>query len=173
MSSIDDFKSKLVGGGARSNLFRVILNWPGFAQGDAELASFMIKNAQIPEGVVGAVVTNFRGRQAKFAGDRQFNPINFTVINDTNFAIRNAFERWQNEIGQNQSNIGQGDHAAYKADFLIQQLDRKHAVIKEYKIIGAFPTNIGAIDLSFDNENQIEEFSVEMELDYWTSNTTT
>ena len=49
---VDDFKSKLVGGGARSNLFKVTMNFPGYAGGDVELTSFMCKTAQFPASIV-------------------------------------------------------------------------------------------------------------------------
>jgi hypothetical protein len=172
MATVDDFKSKLVGGGARSNLFKVIMNFPAFAGGNTELASFMIKNAQIPEAMVGSIEVPFRGRKLKVAGDREFANINFTVINDTNFAIRNAFERWIDAISSNQGNVGLSDPASYTSDVLIQQLDKKQNVVKEYKVVAGFPTNVAAIDLSFDSENQIEEFTVELAYQYWESDTT-
>jgi len=49
---VDDFKSKLVGGGARSNLFKVTMNYPGYAQCDVELTSFMCKTAQMPASII-------------------------------------------------------------------------------------------------------------------------
>ena len=45
--------------------------------------------------------------------------------------------------------------------------------IKSYKFIDAMPTNIGAIQLDFDQQNQIEQFDVEFTYNYFTSNTTT
>ena len=44
---VDDFKAKLKGGGARANLFRVILNYPAYAGGDSELTSFMCGASQL------------------------------------------------------------------------------------------------------------------------------
>ena len=45
---VDDFKSKLRGGGARPNLFQVTINYPGFADGDPELTSFLVEAATLP-----------------------------------------------------------------------------------------------------------------------------
>ena len=170
---VDDFKSKLVGGGARSNLFKATVNFPGYAAGDVELTSFMCKAAQLPASVIAPITVPFRGRQVQFAGDRTFEPWTVTIINDTDFAFRNAFERWMNGINQHQNNTGLTNPADYQADMIVEQLDKSGVVTKRYDFRGTFPTNISAIDLSYDNENAIEEFTVELQVQYWESGTTT
>jgi hypothetical protein len=87
---IDDFKAKLKGGGARSNLFRCTINFPGYANGDVELTSFMCKGAQLPASVMTPIEVPFRGRRLQIAGDRTFEPWTVTVLNDTDFGTRNA-----------------------------------------------------------------------------------
>ena len=169
---VDDFKSKLVGGGARSNMFKVTCNFPSYAQGDVELSSFMIKGAQFPSSVVAPVPVLFRGRQLQVAGDRTFEPLTLTVINDTGFEVRNSFERWMNGINEHNNNSGLSNPTDYQADMLIEQLNKQGEVTKTYDVRGVFPTNLSTIELSYDNENQIEEFTVEMQVQYWESNTT-
>ena len=39
-----------------------------------------------------------------------------------------------------------------------------NAVLKEYEFIDIFPTNISAIDLSYDSSDTIEEFTVEFQV---------
>ena len=169
---VDDFKSKLVGGGARSNMFKVTCNFPAYAQGDVELSSFMIKGAQFPSSVVAPVPVLFRGRQLQLAGDRTFEPVSLTVINDVGFEVRNSFERWMNGINEHNNNSGLSNPTDYQADMLIEQLNKAGEVTKTYDLRGVFPTNLSTIELSYDNENQIEEFTVEMQVQYWESNTT-
>lgn len=171
--NIDDFKSKLVGGGARSNLFRATVTYPGFAAGDIELTSFMCKSAQLPASTIETIEVPFRGRQLKIAGDRTFEPWSITIINDTDFAVRNAFERWMNGVNGHQENTGLTNPTDYKADMIIEQLDKTGVAVKRYDFKGAFPSSVGAIDVSYDTENEIEEFEVEIQYDYWTSGTTT
>ena len=103
---VDDFKAKLKGGGARPNLFRVTLNFPAYAGGNAELTSFMCKGAQLPASTINAVDVPFRGRQLKIAGDRTFEDWSVTVINDTGFEVRNAMERWMNGMNGHTANTG-------------------------------------------------------------------
>ena len=164
---VDDFKSKLTGGGARANMFKVICNFPGYAQGDVELTSFLCKGAQLPSSVIAAITVPFRGRQLQIAGDRTFEPLTLTVINDSEFVIRNAFERWMNGINEHQNNTGLTDPSAYQADIIVQQLAKDGTVVKSYDFRGTFPTNLSTIDVNYDSENTIEEFTVELQVQYW------
>ena len=170
---VDDFKSKLTGGGARSNLFKATVNFPGYASGDVELTSFMCKAAQLPASVMETIAVPFRGRALQIAGDRPaFEPWTVTIINDTDFNVRNAMERWMNGINGHSSNTGLTNPTDYQADMLVDQLDRDGEVLKRYTFRGTFPTNVSAIELSYDTTGAIEEFQVEFQVQYWESNTT-
>jgi hypothetical protein len=169
---VDDFKSKLVGGGARPNLFKATVNFPAYAGGEVELTSFMIKAAQLPASVVGTVLVPFRGRQLKIAGDRTFDPWTITVINDTDFKVRNAFERWMNGINQHRNNTGLTNPIDYQADLQVAQLDKAGNEVKVYNFRSTFPTAVSAIELSYDSVDMIEEFQVELQVQYWESDTT-
>lgn len=170
--SVDDFKAQLKGGGARPNLFRVTVNFPGYAGGNAETTSFMIKAAQLPGSNVASVDVPFRGRVLRVAGERTFDPWTVTVINDTDFAVRDAMERWSNGINSHSANTGLVNPAEYQADMIVEQLDKDETVIKRYDFRGAFPTVVSPIELAYDANDQIEEFTVEFAIQYWESNTT-
>ena len=169
---VDDFKSKLVGGGARANLFKATINFPGYANGDVELTSFMCKAAALPASIVAPIVVPFRGRQLQIAGDRTFEPWSVTIINDVQMETRNAFEQWMNGINQHNANTGLTNPVDYQADMVVEQLNKAGESVKRYDFRGTFPTNISAIDVSYDSENVIEEFTVELQVQYWESNTT-
>ena len=169
---VDDFKSKLKGGGARPNLFNCKLNFPAFALGDAELTSFMVKGAQLPSYNVTPITVPFRGRQLKIAGDRTFEEWTVTVINDTGFEVRNAMERWMNGINSHNANTGFNDPGDYQTDLTVDQLDKDGLVIKSYQFRSCFPTVISAIDLNYDTVDTIEEFTVTFQVQYWESDTT-
>ena len=166
---INDFKSKLVGGGARNNLFKVTCNFPTFAAGSVELASFMIKSAQLPSSIITPITIPFRGRQMQVAGDRMFEAWGITVINDTGMEVRNSFERWMNGINRNDLNTGRSNPSDYTVDMAVEQLNKAGEVTKRYDLRGVFPSAVSAIDLSFDTENTIEEFGVELQMLYWES----
>lgn len=170
--NIDDFKAKLKGGGARPNLFKATINFPAYAQGDVEITSFMCKAAQLPASIMGIIEIPFRGRQLKIAGDRTFETWSPTIINDTDFAVRNSMERWMNGINAHSANTGLVAPADYSADLVVEQLDRDETVLKRYNFRGCFPTNISAIDLTYETNDAIEEFTVDFQVQYWESSTT-
>jgi hypothetical protein len=168
---VDDFKAKLKGGGARTNLFKATLNFPAYAGGDAELTSFMCKGAQLPASTMGFVEVPFRGRMLKIAGDRTFETWTITVLNDTGFEVRNSMERWMNGMNAHSSNTGITNPVLYQSDLIVEQLDKDGSTVKTYNLRGCFPTNVSSIEVSYDNE-AIEEFTVEFQVQYWEANTT-
>lgn len=171
MAGIEDFKSKLTGGGARPNLFRVTLAWPGASGYDQEKTSFLIKGATLPSSIIGTIPLKFRGRELKIAGDRTFETWTITIINDNDMTIRNAFESWMNLINAHSANVSAytGANALqYGAQMQVEQLDRAENVTKQYTFVDAYPINIAAIDLNYDTTDAIEEFTVEMNYQYWT-----
>ena len=169
---VDDFKSKIRGGGARPNLFKATVNFPTYAAGDVELTSFMCKGAQLPASVTNVIDVPFRGRQLKVAGDRTFEPWTVTIINDTDFTVRDSMERWLNGINNHKANAGLTNPVDYQADLIVDQLDRDGTAIKTYNFRGAFPVNISNIELNYETVDTIEEFTVEFQIQYWESNTT-
>ena len=162
MATIDEFKANLIGGGARANQFRVTFNTPGaIATGlDVRKASFLIKAASLPGQTLGEIPVPFRGRNLYVAGDREFEAWETTVLNDTDFAIRNAIERWLNAINDTVTNTGLTNVADYTADLTVEQLDRDDTVLKSYILRNCMPQGTGAIELSYDTANAIEEFTV-------------
>ena len=190
--TIDSFKSKLVGGGARPNLFEVMLTFPQGVNGPIdektldEKTRFMVKAANLPASNITPIDIPFRGRNLKIAGDRTFDVWTVTVINDTDFAIRNAMERWMNGMNNLQNATGETNPVDYQTDAYVLQLGRggkpdntgtgklqgpgfgdEVPVLKQYKFHGIFPTNISAIELSYDQPDTIEEFTVDLQVQWW------
>jgi hypothetical protein len=169
LRKITDFKSKLTGGGARANLFEVVLNFPDAAQPDSdtlEKSRFLVKGANMPASNIQQIEVPFRGRVLKIAGDRTFDSWTVTVINDTDFAIRSAMERWMNVINRVSDNTGLTDPATYQADAYVMQLDRDGSVLRTYRFYDVFPTQVSPIDLGYDAQG-IQEFTVELQVQWW------
>jgi hypothetical protein len=169
LRKITDFKSKLTGGGARSNLFEVVLSFPDIAPADTNVldkARFLVKGANLPASSVAPIDVAFRGRTLKVAGDRSFESWTVTVINDTDFAIRSAFENWMNKINRVSDNTGVTDPNSYTADAFVYQLDRDGSTLRAYHFYDIFPSNIGAIPLDYNTAN-VEEFTVEFQILWW------
>ena len=162
MANIDDFKANLLGGGARANQFRVtVTEPPGIAIGlDVRRASFLCKGTKLPEQTIGEIAVPFRGRNIYISGDREFATWTTTFINDTDFMIRNAMERWLNGINDLANNTGVVSAADYQSDLTVEQLDRDDTVLKSYVFKSAWPTGVTTIDLSSEAAGALEEFEV-------------
>jgi len=184
--SIDSFKSRLVSGGARPNLFEVEMDFPsGVGIFDDEIDNtrhrMMIKGAQLPASNIAEVIVPFRGRQLKVAGDRRFDPWTITVINDADFKLREAFERWSNYIIKVSDGSGTINPTDYFADWRVNQLGRAQTdlntrgensgatlpVLRRYNMKGCWPSAVSGIELSYDTADTIEEFQVTLQVQWW------
>ena len=175
--TISNFKAALIGGGARANLFEVELTTlPSGITWDADNFRYMAKAASLPQSSIGQIDIPFRGRTFKVAGDRVIDDWAVTVINDESFKLRNAFEEWIDLIAKLENNLGATDPSAYMVNAKVYQLGRgsspssktnggtANAVLKEYEFFDIFPTAVGAIDLSYDSTDAIEEFTVDFQV---------
>ena len=183
--TLDAFKGRMIGGGARPNLFECELYFPDEAiptdtTRDAltDRTRFMVKAANLPASNISPINIPFRGRNLKVAGDRTFDPWTITIINDVDFTIRTAFERWMNLINKHEDNAGLTNPTSYQKDLYVKQLGRAEVqgttptsdarvpVLKQYRFLGTFPTNVSDIALSYDSSDTIEEFSVTLEVQW-------
>ena len=175
--SISQFKSALIGGGARPNLFEVELTTlPTGISWNSENFRFMCKAAALPAQNIAAIDVPFRGRIFKVAGDRTIDTWTVTIINDESFELRNAFEKWTEVIAKLDNNLGATSPDAYMTNATVYQLGRgstkssknsdgsENAVLKEYTFQNIFPTTVSEIALSYDTGDTIEEFDVEFQV---------
>ena len=190
LRKITDFKSKLAGGGARSNLFEVELSFPSAVSVDGlndilNKARFLVKAANLPASNVAPIEVPFRGRVLKVAGDRTFDTWSVTIINDENFKLRNAFETWMDAMSRTSTNVGATNPSSYMATAYVHQLGRGANAginaqkstdvgdgsnikpLKSYKFVDIFPTEVGSIELSYDSSDSIEEFQVTFQVQHW------
>jgi hypothetical protein len=177
--NVAEFRANMIGDGARPNLFSVSLVFPTIAaNGTAagQQTTFMAKSAQLPGSTVGTVPVFYFGRELKFAGNRTFTDWTLQIINDENFAIRNALESWMNSINSHAGNVRDGaatSPSSYTVDAIVTQYGKTGNVLKEYKFVGLFPLDIAPIDLDWGSNDVIEEYSATFAFQYWESNTTT
>jgi len=178
-ASIDTFRSYVDSDFARPNLFQVELNFPaslsgsttqGSATSDLKKKSLvLVKAANLPASTVGVIEVPFRGRTLKIAGDRTFEPWTVTVMNDAKFQLRSYFELWISKIQyQNENYSDYTKISDYQTTATVRQLGRQGDVLRSYEFQGVFPTNVSAIDLAWESNDSIEEYTVEFQVQYWT-----
>ena len=188
--TISQFKSKLVGGGVRPNLFEVQVNFPdnvdlgiqqdGGGEFDGDRFRFLCKAASLPASNVGNIDIPFRGRTLKVAGDRTVDDWSITVINDEDFGHRRAFEAWAQNIAQYGDSSGLTDPSSYMGQATVYQLGRNDAgqqgsnspatdskILAQYKFVDIWPTTVDAIELSYDTGDTIQEFGVTLKVQYY------
>lgn len=184
--NVAEFRSNMVGDGARANLFSVDMFLPNYAlaaQSATDKIRFMAKSAQLPGSTIGTVPMFYFGREMKFAGNRSFADWTITIVNDEDFLIRNAMESWMNAINNHRSNTrsnlalrsGSGPATTvggYTTDANVVQYGKTGNTLKNYNFVGIFPIDISAIDLDWGSNDAIEEFTVTFAYQYWETNST-
>jgi hypothetical protein len=170
--SVNEFRSQMTGDGARPNLFEVSMPFPSFASpANAQTKlTFMCKTAQLPGSTVGVVPVNYFGRELKFVGNRTFADWTISVINDEDFIVRNAFERWMNGINSHNFNVRNPLALAplgYSVDSEVTQFGKQGNTLKKYRFVGVFPTDVTPIDVDWGSNDTIEEFSVTLSYQWW------
>ena len=179
-----------IGQGVKPNMFRIQLPFPngvGPGVGGDDLTNLLCKSAALPGSNLGVIEVPFRGRTIKIAGDRTFDTWSATFFNDKDMNTRGWFESWLNAMnnhnlnGADLPNLGaSGGDGSYSVDIDVLQLERAaenaetnqntdNNIIRQYKLRYAFPTSVSQIDLAYDSNDQIEEFTVEFQYSYWTA----
>jgi hypothetical protein len=173
--SINTFRSNaLNNAGARANLFDVTMTGAGVAGLNASEFTFACKAAQIPSSTVGVVEVPYFGRVVKVPGNKTFENWSVTIINDEDFNIRNAMEKWITAMGTHEGNvatISAGDGTLYGQATVNQYAKAGGTVLEAYNFVNIFPINVAAIDLAWETNDAIEDFTVEFAYDYWTHGT--
>lgn len=160
MPNIQNFKTALADGGARPNQFKVTLSFPvGQASANEQL---LVSGAALPASTVNPVITQYRGREVKFAGERIYDPWTITIINDSQQTLRRLFEDWMELINGKENNEGEINWLAYQTDLVVEHLDRNDKTLTggKYVLAQAFPINMSEIALQYAQNDIIEEFTV-------------
>ena len=184
--TINSFKAKLAGGGARPNLFEVALAFPDLltttgASGKTtptEESRFMVKAAELPASNVGDIPVNFRGRILHVAGDRTFDPWTVTVINNTDWSLRALMENWSNGMNDREFDTAIGNPTDYQKTASVFQLSRSTKkgnqkpakqmnIIAGYKFFGIWPSQVSSVALDYGSTDTIEEFQVTFQVERW------
>lgn len=169
--NVSSFRSQLKGDGARPSLFRVRCVAPIWVAFPTEKFTFLANAAELPSSQIGEKIVPYMGQDIKFAGDRTYPDYTITVMNDEDFAIRNALEKWNNGISQySRTNAVRVDGAtsdptSYVGTMYVDQLGKNGEVIKTYSLINAWPAMISGIALAWGQKDDIEQFQVSFRYD--------
>jgi len=167
--------------GIKPNMFAVDISFPAggdFGTTDKSLTNILCKSAALPGSNLGVIEVPFRGRTVKIAGDRTFDTWTATFFADSNMEVRGLFEDWANSINSHEGNTAERflpnqSTTGYMADLFVSQLEKDDqvggSVIRTYQLHHCFPTNVSAIDLAYDSNDQVSEFTVEWQYSFFTA----
>ena len=170
--ALTEFKTNLKQGGARPSLFSVEIQYPSGLPLPPTPSRFLIKGTSIPASTIGTHEVFFHGKAIKVAGDRTFDTLDTTIINDEDFGIRAVLEKWIDFISDHKLNKrvgkwkGQGETAEYKGEVIITQYSKAGESLHHYHLIGAFPSALSTINLDWGTQ-EIEEFTCTWTFDRW------
>jgi hypothetical protein len=176
--NVAEFRSNMIGDGARPNLFQVSLTFPTIVPNSSaagQKTTFMAKTAQLPGATVNSFPVFYFGRELKFAGNRTFADWSLQIINDEDFIVRNAMESWMNSINSHATNVRNGAAVSpsnYSVDAEVTQYGKAGEALKTYKFVGLFPVDLAPIDLDWGSNDSIEEYSVTFAYQWWEAVTT-
>jgi hypothetical protein len=187
--NVQQFRSQLIGDGARPNLFQCSLNFPILASSGGALSpggvqdninltekfTFMARAAQLPGSTVNQIPVNYFGRELKFAGNRTFPEWTVTIINDEDFSLRDAFEKWMHGLNSHVTNtraLSFENSLDYQTDAVVTQFGKAGDILKQYQLVGMFPIDVSPIELDWGANDTIEEYAVTFAYQWWESNTT-
>lgn len=162
MSCISDFVAKFQHG-ARANLFRVDI--PGKITEDSK---FYIKGAQIPAKTIAKIEMRYRNNIIPIAGETAvFEDWTVTVINDNDFLIREELENWMEIIKKNDCTQGATNQSEYYGTAMVTQLLQDGSDGKAYELCNIWPSSLEQIDLNFDSQDTVEEYTVTFAYSHW------
>ena len=166
---VNEFKAALAQGGARPNQFRVQIAFPSVPNVPKSEEQLLISGAALPASTVNPVITQYRGREVKFAGERIFDPWTITVINDASQSLRRPFENWMELINNKDNNAGNLDWTEYQQQIIVEHLDRNDKVLPggKYILEDAFPINMSEVALQYAQNDIIEEYTVTFQYQHY------
>lgn len=163
--SINEIRSELVHGGWRPSHFNVMITNPYDTAADSKL-TFMVRAAQLPSFNIGKIAVYYFGRPIFVPGDRNFEDWTTTVINDEDFKIKNALEKWHGKMNSLQGNISSTNLVnELKSVASITAYGKDGRTLRTYQMDGIFPTNIAAIDADWQTTDVVSEFQVTWSFD--------
>ena len=179
-SNVSEFL-QTIGQGVKPNMYLIDIQFPAALSKDQvedqDLVNLLCKSAALPGSNLGVIEVPFRGRTVKIAGDRTFDTWTATFFNDKDLKLRSFFEQWANTINTHDDNSAPlfkpNKSDGYMGELIVKQLEKDAseggAVLRQYTLLHCFPTNVSPIDLAYDSNDQIEEFTVEWQYSYFTA----
>jgi len=186
--NLDSFITKFNGGSRAHRYTMSDCPFPEAVSVDGDLAvdKYHVRALEIPPSQVNPIRIPYRGRILKWAGDRLYFPWTIRILDEEGSknaidTLWKAFHKWSDLINDHETNIhntgGGTDFSNWTKDWTFEQVDGKAPAsgsgddenpIKIINLFGLWPTTIGPIGLDANSIDQVVEFTVTFEYQYYT-----
>lgn len=175
-SGNESFISKMSEGGARASLFSANISLTGLGDasktGESVAFDFLCKGIQIPSNTIGITTVNYMGRAVKLPGNRTYEDLSTTVINDEGYAFRNQVESWMSKINSHKGNVRASSHVSklsgYTTSLALKTYTKGGAQDgSTWIFFNTFPTSLDQIDVNWEPNDAVMEYTINWAYDYW------
>lgn len=159
--NLSTFKSgALPQGGFRPSLFEINVSRLGSG------ASLLGMSSQVPALTMGVIEAPYFGRKIKLAGDRIYAEWVTTLMVDEDFDVRSQLEDWNIAMNAAETNLRAEIANAYKEDVQVKLYGKQGNIIRAYNLVGAWPSDVGTIELDWNTTDTIGTYTVTWQFDY-------
>jgi len=127
--------------------------------------SFHARKAQIPEVSSEEITIPWMNAEFYVAGKTKYGEATIEFEENTALEIRKILDSWRKLI-YDEVGGGQAPPATYKRYIDITLMDADGNEIKTFRLVGAWPKTISAVELSYE-ENAVLKWSVAFRYDYY------
>ena len=128
--------------------------------------SFFCTSARIPEISLDTAVQPSYLKDLDIPGEKlTYGDLSLRFLIDEDMENYMAIHNWLTGLGFPETTQDYKDLIADPVD--VTQPGDAIPVLKAYKFYGIFPTAVSAIDLSYDSTDTIEEFTVDLQVQWW------
>jgi len=151
---------------ARVYLWEILVPAP-IGGGNSDVLTTRCQSTSIPGRSFGEIVVPYKQTAGlKFPGKLTYpHTWECTFIDAEDKAIFDAIYAWKQAIVDDFDGVGQGDNAI-KQDIYLTLLTTTGEIYMTIKLVGAYPQEVGNVDLSYDAEDTVK-FPVTWSYDRW------
>lgn len=161
MFNLQDFMSKNKDF-ARGYTFYIIVNGGHVTEQDQR---YLVRSSSLPTTTNPAATVNWQGNAYKIGTTQEFSDFTVTYSSDIFDRLRNQYLTWSRKIHDPQTNL-HGHPEAYMVDIDLEHLSHFDGnVIMKYKLVGAWPSQVGELALDYGNKD-VAQFSVTFTYQY-------
>lgn len=166
------------GGGLRPNRFRVT----GKMGLGESTTIFHIKSSTIPGSKISTIEIPYRGRTFKMPGTRLYDSWDITVLDDSEegngTSLWDDFHQWSENFNSHEGNLikqdlkysfgsdGTNNNNLGMNNWSVEQLDINGNSVKKITLWDCWPSRVGQILLSMDNNEELVTFPVTLQYQY-------